>query len=304
MQWVKDYKSKLDWQWFTDPPTAHLWEYICLRANDKDAWWQGVEIKRGSFLTSYEKMSIATGLTIKQVRSSIHKLKSTGEITCKRAGKGQLVTVEKYDVYQPLANKEGSFEGSKKASETALTGQVEGNQRAVKGQLIKNNKIKEINKSKEIKEINRERIRTYAPEVQDAIHDFINMRVRMKKPLTDKAVKRLMDRLDKYADKGDGFDNVLAVKIINKSVDKGWTDIYEYKEDGIGDHKLSGQRTGDRVPQGDKGTEPRPTERQAETHLRGIRMAKVGDFGKTHSENTGTGTDEQKPVADAYRDRE
>lgn len=299
--WVLIDRKILDWGWWDDADTTKVWLTLLLLASWKDDKWHGEDVPRGSLITSYESLSRWSKVPVRKVRTALSRLESTGEITRKVTNKFQLITVEKYSLYQDIyAISDKQLTNERQTTDNQLTI----NRQSTDNQLTTSEQSNNINNTNNINKINKKRVGAYTPELQDAIREFKNMRVRMKKPMTDESVKRFLNKLEKLADTGEGFDEGLAVKIIHQSIDSGWTGLYEYKGDDIGNHKLSGQRTSDGVSQGDKGTEPRPTERQAETHLRGIRMAKVGDFGKTHSENTGTGTDEQKPVADAYRDRE
>lgn len=98
--YVKDHRRILDWEWFTDVPTAHLWEYIRLKANYEDNCWRGIEIKKGSFVSSLEKIASETGLSIQQVRTSLAKLKSTKEITTTSTNKYTQITILKWEEYQ------------------------------------------------------------------------------------------------------------------------------------------------------------------------------------------------------------
>lgn len=73
----------------------------------------------------------------------------------------------------------------------------------------------------------------YYPEnekLNEAFKDFIKMRNKIKKPMTDNAIKRAISKLDKLA----GTDDELAINIVNQSVDHCWADFYplkEYKQD-------------------------------------------------------------------------
>ena len=71
-----------------------------LFANHKDRKFKNTVIKRGQFLTSYEKFSIQSGLTIQKVRTALDKLESTYEITCEKSVQGTRITVNNYDEYQ------------------------------------------------------------------------------------------------------------------------------------------------------------------------------------------------------------
>ena len=64
-------------------------------------------------------------------------------------------------------------------------------------------------------------------ELNVAIHDFIEMRKKIKKPMTDHAIDLFLKKLDKIS----GADDELAIKIIEESILKSWTDIYPLKDD-------------------------------------------------------------------------
>lgn len=97
---IKLHRALTEWGWYKDLPTCKLWLHILLRANYKACAWKGIEIPRGAFATSYVSLSAESGLTVKQVRTALDKLKSTGEITVKTNRHYTIVTVAKYDEYQ------------------------------------------------------------------------------------------------------------------------------------------------------------------------------------------------------------
>lgn len=106
------YRDILKWEWYTDVNTAHLFVHCILKANHTAANWRGIEIKRGSFITSLQKLSTETGLTVMQVRTSLEKLEKTGDITNQSTSKYRIITVKNYDSYQ-RRNKQNSKQNSK-----------------------------------------------------------------------------------------------------------------------------------------------------------------------------------------------
>ena len=94
------WRSFIEWEWFTDVNTCHLFQYCILRANHSDTEWRGQKIKRGSFITSLESLSIATGLSKMQVRTALKKLKKTNEITHQITRQNSIITVNNYDLFQ------------------------------------------------------------------------------------------------------------------------------------------------------------------------------------------------------------
>ena len=99
---VRFWRSFIDWEWFTEVNTCHLFQYCILRANHSDTEWRGIKVKKGSFITSYESLAVATGLSVQNVRTSIENLKKTNEITFKSTNKYSIMTVNNYDFYQDI----------------------------------------------------------------------------------------------------------------------------------------------------------------------------------------------------------
>ena len=128
------HRKIIDWEWYTDTNTAHLFMHCILRANFKDTTWRGISVKRGSFVTSLETLSAETGLTVKQIRIALQKLINTGEVANKSTSKFRIITVNNYDLYQKQGKQKGKQEGKqradKRADERAVKGQTEGKQRA------------------------------------------------------------------------------------------------------------------------------------------------------------------------------
>lgn len=97
---VKDYRSTLDWEWFTDVNTAHLWEYIRLRVNYEDSSFRGITIRRGQMLESIRKMAVNTGMTVRNVRTALNHLLNSGQITCQVTQFGLLINAVNYAKFQ------------------------------------------------------------------------------------------------------------------------------------------------------------------------------------------------------------
>ena len=89
-----------EWEWYKNINVKTLFIHCLIMANFKDNKWQGIEIKRGSFITSIRSLSNETGLTDRQVRSALDKLILTNELTNKSTNKYRTITVLKYNEYQ------------------------------------------------------------------------------------------------------------------------------------------------------------------------------------------------------------
>jgi len=141
--WIKLHRRLLDWEWFDDHNTFRLFTYILLKANYEPKNWHGIPIGRGQLLTSLPSLSDATGISVQSIRTSLTKLKSTGELTDKPTSTNRLLTVVNYDEYQtndngPTGTSTGNLTDKQQTTNRQLTSTKE----------VKN--IKELKKKEDI----------------------------------------------------------------------------------------------------------------------------------------------------------
>lgn len=98
--WIKLHRKFLDWEWFNKSEAVHLFLYMLIKANHKDAKWQGNDVKRGQFISSLGNISSATGISIQSIRTILKKLEKTNEIEVKSTSQFTIVTICKYECYQ------------------------------------------------------------------------------------------------------------------------------------------------------------------------------------------------------------
>lgn len=115
---IKIDRRILEWEWYKDLNTCRLFFHLLLRANWKDGRFQGMEIPRGSLVTSYNNLAAETGLSVKNVRTALKHLETTGEVAVNRHPKFSVVTVNNYNLYQS----DGTINGSQVADNRQTTG--------------------------------------------------------------------------------------------------------------------------------------------------------------------------------------
>lgn len=135
---IKLYRSLLNWEWYDDINTKTLFLHLLLTVNYEDKKWHGMEINRGSRITSLAKLAEETKLSVKSVRTALKHLNDTGEVASQGHAQNTVISIVNYNLYQQ--------EGKPKANQ----GQAEGKQTANEGQLCK--KEEESNKAKKEKE--------------------------------------------------------------------------------------------------------------------------------------------------------
>ena len=115
MSYIKLDHKMLTWGWKDNPQMVALWIEILLQANYRDKEWHGEVYERGSFPTSLQKLADATGLSVRNVRTCLEKLKKSQEVTIKSTKQGMKISVVKWAFYQ------GGDDGSDKQTDTQPT---------------------------------------------------------------------------------------------------------------------------------------------------------------------------------------
>lgn len=105
--YIKLPRSFLHWEWYTDGNVWRLLLHLLLTVNYEDSKWRGIEVKRGSRVTSIAKLSEETGLSVRQTRTALDKLIATNEVTKCSTAKYTVISVNNYDEYQNSDNQKG-----------------------------------------------------------------------------------------------------------------------------------------------------------------------------------------------------
>lgn len=119
------------WEWYDDPNTCRLFFHLMLTANWEPKNWHGIVIAPGSRVASVKKLAEETGLTVRNVRTSLERLKTTNYLAIKATNKYSVISIENW----------GAITGSGK-----LTGNQPANNRQTNGnQLATTKPLKQIN---------------------------------------------------------------------------------------------------------------------------------------------------------------
>ena len=131
--------------------------------------------------------------------------------------------------------KKGCLVISRKIRLTKMLTAINKNVNRAINKNVKDNNINNINntninnKKERKKETNYDKIinsMVEDEEIKNSIYEFIKMRKLIKKPMTDRALTMLINKLEKLSS-----DKDIQIKILEKSILKNWTDIYELKGD-------------------------------------------------------------------------
>jgi uncharacterized phage protein (TIGR02220 family) len=175
--WIKLHRQFKDWEWYNKSEMVHLFIHCLIKSNFKEGNFQGIEVEKGSFITSLKHLSDETNISIQTIRTCLKKLQLTKEIDVKSTNKLTKITICKYDSYQ--------FESDE------ANKQLTNNQQTTNKQLTT---IEERKENKEVKEDDKSSI-DYI-KLLDYINSTFNKNFKI---INDKAKKQFKARLKDYS---------------------------------------------------------------------------------------------------------
>lgn len=98
--WLKLYRSLLNWEWYNDNNVKILFLHLLLIVNIEPQRKRGVLVPAGSIDRTLEQLAAETGLTMRQVRTALDKLKTTKELTVKRHSCFSVFTIVNWSFFQ------------------------------------------------------------------------------------------------------------------------------------------------------------------------------------------------------------
>ena len=101
--WIKLPRDFVEWRWYHNSETVHLFLYLLLNANIKEAEYNNVTINRGELITSIRQLSISTGNSIQTIRTCLKRLKVSKEIKYRKLNnQGTIIIMLDFNKYQPV----------------------------------------------------------------------------------------------------------------------------------------------------------------------------------------------------------
>ena len=120
---VKVHRKLVQWGWYQDYVVKDLFLHLLLTASFRESQWMGRTIEKGQVITSYAHLAEELGFSVKQIRTALNKLKSTGEVASESTNRYTIITVVNWEKYQVLEFANGQTKGKQRASR----GQTKGN---------------------------------------------------------------------------------------------------------------------------------------------------------------------------------
>ena len=212
---IKLYRSLLKWEWIDNPNVLTVFIHCLLLANHQDNKWHGVLVERGTFITSISKLSQSAGLTPQQVRTALKKLSKSGEVVTKsqQGAKYTIIRVCNYEKFQD--NKE-------------ITKYQQSDNKVITKCQQSDNKVITTNKNDKNDKKDKKDKKYYEDDaLNQTFVDYVDMRKRIKAPMTDRAIQLAIGKLNKLSN----GDNDKAIKILEQSIMNSWKGLFELKEE-------------------------------------------------------------------------
>lgn len=222
--WIKLHRRLMEkaiWTSSSAEQKVILITILMLANHEGKEWeWNGKQFKAtsGQFVTSLESIikKCGKGVSKQNVRSALEKFEKYEFLTQQVTKTGRLVTIVNWEGYQA------------KDITTNTPTNKEVTQRSHRGN-------KEVTPNKNDKNYKNDKKYIYIAEFTknklliETIIDFMKMRDQIKKPMTDKALQIMINKL-----KGLSEDEEIQIKILENSIEHCWQGIFQLKEDSNG----------------------------------------------------------------------
>lgn len=132
---IKIYRSLLSWEWYDDIITKTVFLHLLLTVNIKDSRFRGVEVPKGSRVYSYNSLCEELGITMRQARTAISHMRTTGEVTTQNYPQFSIISIQNWDKFQTV--RQGSDKASDKVATSTVTSERQHNKNIKKKELSK-----------------------------------------------------------------------------------------------------------------------------------------------------------------------
>jgi DNA-binding transcriptional regulator YhcF (GntR family) len=211
--WIKLHRKLLNSSIFQNPNLLKFWIWCLLKATHCDrktrVGLQEIELKEGQFIFGRNKAGVELGMNPSTVYKYLGVVEKDGLVCTNRNNKFTVVTIVNWSLYQTEEHKKEQQSNSKVTTKE---------QQSNTNKNVKNDK----NDKEDI-------ITPLPPLLKDAIKDFMAMRKQAKKPMTDRAVELMLNKLEKLS----GGNTKTKIAILEQSIVNGWTGVYPLKEEKI-----------------------------------------------------------------------
>lgn len=129
------------------------------------------------------------------------------------------------DAYEKKKERDRLYQAERRAAQRALVEKSSDSQATPSSDVAVSDKDKEEDKEKDKKKKKEPKVYSDDPELNQALLSFIEYRKGMKKPMTDRAVELLINKLE-----GMTPSITEQIEILNQSIVNGWQGVFPLKD--------------------------------------------------------------------------
>ena len=235
--YIKVYRSFMGWEWYDDANTKSVFLHCLLRANYENAKWHGIDIPRGSFLTSVATLKKELKLSTQNIKTALkHLSKITNEITIKTTANYSIITVNNFDYYNPINKQinEDITNEQQTNNNQSTNEQQTGNKQVTTDNKNKNNKEDKENKEDKRKNFiaksffqklftEDEEIKEFI-SLKDLFIEFLEYKTAIKKQYkTENSVRKAFMDFVRLSQNDENY----ARALVDNAIARGWQSIYD-----------------------------------------------------------------------------
>lgn len=226
--WIKLHRQIVNSSKFADPDILRLWILCLTKAAHKSGVVvmdkQEISLEPGQFITGRfslsqeynESLSPRKRIKDTTLWSWLKRLEEWGDLDIKSTNKYSIVTVLKWTDYQEGLTTELQQNDNKLTTELQQTDT---------NKNVKNLKNEKNEKKKDIKPNTAFSDYTSNDYLLSTLESFVDFRKKIKSPMTDRAVKVLLNNLDKLAKTDEE-----KIAVLEQSIFNGWKGVFELKD--------------------------------------------------------------------------
>ena len=191
-----------------DGETFSIWIYLLLQATHEEipALFKGqrITLKEGQLLTGIISISEKLHINRSKVQRTLKMFENEKQIEQQTSNQNRLVSIINWNKYQK--------------DEKPFEKQVKNEWKTSEKQVKTNKNVKNVKNVRNI-------YKDFSDELKNALDSFVEMRIKIKKPLTDRAMQLAINKLNSLS-----TNEQIQIQIINNSVLNGWQTFYPLKE--------------------------------------------------------------------------
>ena len=256
--YVKLWRKTLDSGLLANGPACQLFHYLLLNTTHKPyrkiVGGMTFDLQPGDVVFGRKRAADDLNLSEKQVRTALKLLEKLEIVASNPTNKCTVISFVNWGTYQDSRPAEGPTEGQQGAStgptegqQGASTGPTEGQQGATRqehntknrehnteeenigasGEQLPVQQLVLVPEEKPKKKAKKDLLENLSPILKEAMQDFIEFRKSIRKPMSDVAITRALNKLTELF----GDDDHRKKASIDQSILSGWSGLFELKDD-------------------------------------------------------------------------